>query len=1315
MCSRRRVGIVGVLLAVFSIGPVGRTGWTSHEENFTISGTVTGPGGAAVSGATVEVRFPWGLQGATTTDSGGRYQLSVSAGPISMHVKAPVAARLADSFVDVGFTETSFTQDFQLRSGFLLSGFVHMPGGSAAASGLTVQVDPMTFKPGEGDWLKSSTSEGGMFEVVVPAGVYWARVEPPNHYFSVNRPADLRTADVTGLVITLSSTPADPIPERPPDASKISFGPIDGLGEATVTGSPGATVGLAHVLLVNLNSLQQAYTVSEADGSFTSRIFAPPGSAILVKHGAIPAVNWDDLATGVSMKLSVFPGTILVRSHTQTGGGAGIPFATVGTSDYITDFDPTTINSVSTAFALTGTLEPSDVLNPGDEFSIQATVRVYGPGIDASSDLIDAGVSGSLMLRMVADSSGRPVTGSAFMSTTLTPTGFPIQGIKPPDRHLQAQVAAVGFTSSGSHSADAQLVVSAKLPNDLPSGTFIPALFLTTNGFPSTGSWLASEVYPSAFESPQLTLPPITVGTAGGGDRRLIWRLLMENPTQGTRGAGAQEDRGWFEFAQQIVSQGAPFLVPPVDERGRSLTYRLEPYLPMFSWADRRIPGRPLIPLQLPGGSLNVIVEEPDGTVRDLGTAEFVQSLSRSVATGSGRELNPGTTQIDDLYSLTTMDDRFEVTFGKYGRNTVTMQGSADDIWGHTFQGGGVYDVWVAHELDMDPGVLPGTPLAVGDVFNPAVQVYPRVPAGITLKVTVYPDSDPTQATTRTVEGVCNEYGLFSPGGEGITFDAPGEYRVDLTAMYWTPGGVLYMGAMTWGGVVMTPPAQAQLVAHGRRGLDSLEKIPDQSWFVSGRDLDIPAGSISHTYNPYYRGDMLWTRFSDVDAGIADGGDSLVLGASVQDTVGDIAQAITTRGALMKPEIWRPGTLSERIQASEIPLFSSTTSGYSPLLAPGDVDQIAYSYRSSQRPGVRVREVVAEDTQSGGYWRLDTLYDNQLGVGVLGDQPNDFKFQYLGIVYRDLTTGHSEYLGYGSGWIFIPDSDPLGSRAMPPFAGAGNGGWTTDGGPILTLKGTDIDIFILPTGVRPGAILEVGDMFRFGGHIMPTLNSRVAVTVTSPKGVQHDVNGQADSVGYFYDNDDDFLIDEPGLWTVDVTVWHDGLCSGGQTTSPYPSGDVLGSDQGRYWFYVVEPGEERLTISSPTDGWMEVDDPIDPITITGSVPTNLTNVTVDYTISMPGFILEHGQATVSGGSFTFDFDPVALQQDFPNLDLYGREENRVGLSDTVSIGLLLEGTQGDAKVYRANTVTLQGQQVYVGRKQPTPPPPPRRARGRVSP
>jgi len=214
------------------------------------------------------------------------------------------------------------------------------------------------------------------------------------------------------------------------------------------------------------------------------------------------------------------------------------------------------------------------------------------------------------------------------------------------------------------------------------------------------------------------------------------------------------------------------------------------------------------------------------------------------------------------------------------------------------------------------------------------------------------------------------------------------------------------------------------------------------------------------------------------------------------------------------------------------------------------------------------------------------------------------------------------------------------------------------------------------------------------------------VTVTAPSETQYIVGGRANRVGYFYDQDDDFVVNEPGLWSVDVRVWHDGQCSGGATIPAYPSGDVLGSEGGRYWFYVVSRDAPRLDVSSPSPGFLSFDHEVTPITIAGEVPAGLSGATVDYTISMPGYILEHGQVTPSGGTYQITFDPVALHDDFPNLDLAGRDDFEPGLSDTFAIGLLLRGQSGGSTVYRANTITLQGEQVFV--TAPTPGPEERR-------
>jgi hypothetical protein len=94
------------------------------------------------------------------------------------------------------------------------------------------------------------------------------------------------------------------------------------------------------------------------------------------------------------------------------------------------------------------------------------------------------------------------------------------------------------------------------------------------------------------------------------------------------------------------------------------------------------------------------------------------------------------------------------------------------------------------------------------------------------------------------------------------------------------------------------------------------------------------------------------------------------------------------------------------------------------------------------------------------------------------------------------------------------------------------------------------------------------------------------------------------------------------------------------------------------------------------------------------VPAGSSDAVVSYTIATPGLILEQGSVVPDGPAFTITYDPVALHNDFPNIDLTAPEEWRAGLSDEVVISLLLVDDAGSC---RANVVTLLGEEVVVGR------------------
>ncbi len=1135
-------------------------------------------------------------------------------------------------------------------------------------------------------------------------------------------PADQGAAkDPAGIVAPQASLVITPlIPSDPPDASKITFGPLNDLGESVVTGTAGAVLPLDHVLLINLDTTHQNYVTATVDGSFSAKIFAPPGSNIMVKHGP-DHKYWMNTSQGaVEPGYPIFPSTTIYRPFPHTSDPEALSFASAGAMDIV----DTLPSSVGAAWSMTGTVGPVSDLHPGDMITVEAKVRLYSQAITATTDVstITLQMDPEPPWLMLYNGAGDPLPiMNQAGSNRFTPSGFPILDSIRPEVLGSLEWDPVNWQYAGGHMIEGDLTIKMTLNPNMPPGVYRPILNLDIQGVPSGMGWRAALVSWLAGlrsfknDSSGAGLPPLEVqaptnaanlGAKSAQERRLIWYLGMDNPSLGIRGAGAVQDRGIFQPSSFVVHQGAAYVLPPIDPlSGDPAVYRLEPTLPLISYGRGPAPGPPLIPFDLPGGQLCVVVHEPGGGQSDLGCHVIAQSRSGDPSTALGEKFNFGSIEVSEYYGLTTADDTFAVSFAQPGYHQIEMTGWVDDVWGNRYQGGGVYEVWVAYPLDIDPGILPGTPLAVNDPINTAVQLNPHLPAYVNLTVWHFPYSDPSLMQAYTAEGWANRFGYFAPDEAPITLDQPGEYRLDLFAEYVDPEtGEMYAAGATWGGVVMTPPNEAQLVAHGRRGSDNFTGIP-AAWFrMCDPALDPPllADSTPHIYNSYLNGDMIWTYEKFLDENAVCRGDALMMNGSVQDKIGVVEAAITERFERSFHTLAAPGTFISRTQNSSLPLFSSTGSGRPVSMFPEETDQIAYTYFSSQRPGVRVRESVAEEPQGSGYWRLNSMYDNQPGVGVEGDLPNDFKFQYVGIVYRDILSGINEYLGQGSGWVHLPYSDSVGSRSMPPFSGPGNGGWTTMGGPILTLKGEDIHMFIMPTGVRPGAVLQTGDRFAFAGHLMPTLDSRVMVTVTSPSNSNHIIDGRANPVGYFYDPGDDFTLDEPGRWTATVKVWHDGQIGSGDEVAcaqnpsdPCPTGDVLGSANGTYAFYVVPAGSPRLEVTSPVPGRLVHGVEVAPIVISGPLPGGINNPVVDYTINMAGFILEEGQAAIGGGGFSFVFDPRTLNADFPNLDLNGRDGFVPGLADTFSFGILLTGEQDGSPVNRATTLTIQGDQVYV--------------------
>ena len=224
--------------------------------------------------------------------------------------------------------------------------------------------------------------------------------------------------------------------------------------------------------------------------------------------------------------------------------------------------------------------------------------------------------------------------------------------------------------------------------------------------------------------------------------------------------------------------------------------------------------------------------------------------------------------------------------------------------------------------------------------------------------------------------------------------------------------------------------------------------------------------------------------------------------------------------------------------------------------------------------------------------------------------------------------------------------------------------------------------------MRPGTILETGDTFSFAAQLAPTLPAAMSVVVTGPGG-SHTITGRANAIGYFYDPAQDFAVDTPGIYHVAVTATFDAPTSAGPMSAPYPTGTILGAVDAGFDVYVVASDTPSLPPGLPP--WSVVGG-TGPVNLTVDAPFGTETGTVHYTIAMPGYLLASGTTALDHGSATVVYDPIALSQTFPNIDVGGRLTDAPGLADTVWASVALEAADG--RLY-ADHVTLQGPDVYL--------------------
>ena len=786
----------------------------------------------------------------------------------------------------------------------------------------------------------SETGPQGRFQLSVAPAVYIFTATPLAPFHPTRRRLEVSGGGVTDLVLTVSRQPMPFVPDNPPKAALISISSPTEAGEVTVSGAAGAVAPGSAVFLATLDTGHFTTAQAAADGSFAATLFAPAGTSVLIKadpFGANVAQFLDrfEMNEEAHEKLPALSGTILRVANPP---GSGISIGGAGRSDY----------ESLPAWTFSGSIT-THTLAPDDSLRVRGTVRVDSSALQGVGALQ---VGTNLGLECTGESSLLRESGAA--STFLTPTELPIE--------RTGRFWATGFNQyqelplakTASTQAEAEVDLTLTLPPGLPAGHYRPFLQFGFSDMPAEAP-PSRPFLKSLEEYVNILILPI-IKVENPAPPRLYWALLLDTLSNGSRGVLAKEDADRFGLGQRILTQSETFVLPRRDAAsGQPLTYRLEPFVPTVSLVSKSfggLPTSPRIPFRFPSGNLTVQIRYPDGRETVLGPAPFVQSRSKGLVDEEGFLLDNGGGHLSDVYQLTTLDPRFDVTFTQDGLHVITVEGTIDDIWGHTWTGGGTYEVHVGRLLALDTTVLPGTHFEVGDGFNPGLVVSPPMTAEIEVRLLHIPHSDISQLQERVIRGRTNRFGYFQPAGTSVVFEQPGEYRVDITARGEDAEGQLWMGSRTWGGVVA--PINPTIVAHGRRGIDAQDTIGPQWFFFD----DIPQnGKAPHIPFPFQSGDVTWVEETFEEEGDVDSSIPLI---SFHDPSRQLTELMRQRIDDYFP-LQEPGSFAERVVVGEAPLFSSRSDGLEPALDPAKVDLWAYSYRSVQRPLVRVREEIGED------------------------------------------------------------------------------------------------------------------------------------------------------------------------------------------------------------------------------------------------------------------------------------------------------------------------------------------------------------------
>ncbi len=948
----------------------------------------------------------------------------------------------------------------------------------------------------------------------------------------------------------------------------------------------------------------------------------------------------------------------------------------------------------STRFTLSGTLGGNNrwqaqgrinalTFKAGDTVTLQMDVQMDAPTLPVG--LVGLKMLGRLRLQPVLVADGTQVGGGLNSnngwSDIRTASGLAISNLR-----SDFQLAETTTQPNQIVRQDGKILFpldfTVQLPADLPAGLYVP--LLAGFGQVEDGdvfSWQDNSPLSSGTgtKSPVFTRLPLTMKVGDVPDGHLFWTLFQDNSSDGSRGVVAVEDQAKYALSNRVHFDSPTYILPKtVDDANTPIAYPIEPYLLDQMPNSYSVNDVPLISFLLPGGRLSAHITRPDGQVDDLGSSPIVQNqLSTALLDERARF---GVESPVDAYRLTTLNPNFtSYVFAQYGAYKIELSGNLEDVWGNRYTGGGTYNVLIAEPVHLLPAVLPGTPFEVGNAFNTGLHIAPGVAADVSITARIYP-LDGSPVIEKKIEGQANSAGIFAPSASAFTFDVPGEYVVDYEVRYIDSEQRLWAGSLRSAGVIASP--DGELIAHGQRGVDGVNSVPRPAWYTLSQ---YAANALTRLNIPYYSGDILW---------LPDGRDGqLNPVVNVQDKASSYADWLAANQSGYTAVDGTP--LSQLLTEETLPtvFFPPKDSPYAVGMQPDKAANRAYNYVSAVSPAVSARQFVQGGTDGGlpFYFDADDPYNQQSGAGLNGSRPGDYLFVFGGAVVENSDANLRNAAIYASLAVVIDPHDPKGARVYPPYNGQAGGG---TGGPLLTDNGQPVDMFFHPTAVRPGDVLRVGDTLSIAGQVAPTLPSQVNVTITAPDGsISKQFSGLANAIGYFYNPANDFKLETPGVWTVNIQVQHNGLTSAGIIEPPPPTGNVLGTGDGHFNIYVLPETGDALAWN---DARTEFDiPPALPYNFRFGVPQGWTNVKIYHTLSIPGQVLEQGLLRPAGATLSYQYSPPILGKLFPNVE-NGEQGSGPSAGDTFTLTIVMTGTDSNGQSQiRSRTFTIAFDRLFT--------------------